>query len=932
MTDASSPVDLSTIQSMLYGRNSQRAEIDELLRGARSGRSGVLVICGEAGIGKSALLDYAAETATGMRVLRATGIEFEAELPFAYLHLLLRRELRRLEALPAVQADALRAALGQQTATTDDRFLIGQAVLSLLCEISDEAPLLCLVDDCQWIDRASMDALLFVARRVDAEGVAILLAGRGDEAVDVVGGLPTIELSGLEREASLSLLADQAGDLETQVRDWVVTEAAGNPLALIELPAMLSPDQRAGQLPVHGFPAGTGVSVSRVQQAFADRFAALPEGAQHFVLVAAAEDTGELATVLAAAEKFGTTLRDTGHAEHSGLVSVDGSAVRFRHPLCRAAVYSSAPAARQLAVHRALADVLCGPEDADRRAWHLAAAATECDESAAHELEQAAKRAAERGGRAAVAAAYERAAQLSADRFARGRRLTAAAEAAAEAGLVDRAKGLADRAAALVTEPHQLAAVAQIRAGFAHAQGSHPLAADILVEAARRITGAAPDVAARLLFEGASAACMAVDVPAMEKITRLLGSLTRAGRPDPIPVADAILGVAEIASGRPETGVPVLRGLSARTVEQPGKLGLREPARILLSLLIGDIETGYRLAVAFEHDCRERGAIGLLPEALLFLAKAQLATGQYCDAVTNATEGLRIARDTGQRQNRVHLIAIIACIAALEGDTERCNDLVAAMRQESPLAADTWSPGVLGLLDLSLGRHVAAFERLKVVTRLPNITTMPSLPVLVEVAMTVNDISCARAAYERFAAWALETGRRWPAAVMLRCRALLAANNEDDADAVDEWFAAAVDLHEGTMAPFEHARTRLLYGEWLRRHRRRADATTQLRVARELFDRLNVRPWADRAATELRAAGDTEGVPARSTDPLRSLTAQELQVVRLAAQGLSNRAIGARLFLSPRTVGYHLYKAYPKLGVANRAQLTQLLAQYRSID
>jgi DNA-binding CsgD family transcriptional regulator len=711
-----------------------------------------------------------------------------------------------------------------------------------------------------------------------------------------------------------------------------VSEAAGNPLALIELPELLSPDQRAGELPVNGFPARADANVSRVQQVFADRFAALPERTQAFVLVAAAEGTGELGTVLGAAEKFGATLRDAGQAERSGLVSVDGTTVRFRHPLCRAAVYRSAPTVRQVSVHRALADVLCGPEDADRRAWHLAAAATEYDECAADELERAAKRAAERGGRVAVTAAYERAAQLSADRFSRGRRLTEAAAAAAEAGLADRAKGLADRASTIVADPHQLAVLAQVRAGLAQAHGSHHLACDILVAGARQVGGEAPEIAARLLFGAASAACLAADIAAMEKVTGLLSSLGPARRPNSFPIAAAILGVADVASGSPDSGVATLRGLLASTVDQPGKLGLNEPARVFLSLLTGDIETAHRLAVALEHECRSRGAIGLLPEALVFLAKTQLVTGQYRYAVANATEGLRIARDTGQRQSIIHLTTILAYIAATEGAAERCRDLVAAMHWECPGTGDTWSACVLGLLDLGLGRREAAFDRLKVVTRLPNVTTMPSLPLLIEAAMAVGETSHARAAYEQFALWALATGERWPAAVMLRCRALLASGNEEEADAVEEWFAAAVDLHQGSSALFEHARTCLLYGEWLRRDRRRTDARTQLRAALELFERLDARAWVERARTELRASGETESVPAQSADPLRRLTPQEAQVARLAAQGLSNRAIGARLFLSPRTVGYHLYKAYPKLDVANRAQLTQLLTQNRSID
>ncbi|MFI6833617.1 ATP-binding protein [Kribbella sp. NPDC050241] len=907
---------------MLYGRTSERAEIDQLLRRAHRGRSGVLIVRGDAGIGKTSLLEYAARSATGMRVLRGTGIESEAELPFAYLHLVLHRDLDRLDSVPLVQAEALRAALGQRSAPTDDRFLVGQAVLSLLAELADDVPVLCLVDDAHWVDRASIEALLFAARRVEAEGIAILLAGRDDLADDIAADLPEVRLAGLDREESLALVSDTAADLAPRAKEWVVDEAAGHPLALIELPQLLSPDQRAGELPAHGLPVGAGTSISRVQQSFADRFSALPAKTQYFVLVAAAEDTGELAVVLAAAEGFGATLQDIEPAEQAGLLSIQGQAVRFRHPLCRAAVYRSATTARRVAVHRSLALALAGPEAADRRAWHLAAAATEPDECVAQELEEAAKRAAQRGGRIAVAAAYERAAQLSPERSARGRRLTAAATAAADGGLADRATLLADRAAALVSDPVQLAKLAHVQASLAQMRGRHRLACDLLLAAAQDVGADAPDAAARLLFSAMSAAWLACDLSAMEAATRLIESMNLTERAKVLPVAKALRGVADIAEGRPESGVPLLHDLLAMVHEQPQGLGLRERARVGLYLLTGDIETGHQVALALEHDCRTRGAIGVLPDALLFLAKSQLLTGHHRDAVANATEGLRIARDTGQRHSIGPLTAILAYVAAVEGQAHPCNEYVETIKRESPDPVDLWSPSLLGLLELGLGRYESAYGRLEGQIQSSNLMTLPNLPILVEVAVALGERGCAQIACDEFAAWAVATGEPWPLAVMMRCRALVGSDHE-----VERSFSEAVALHQGGAHPFEHARTRLLFGEWLRRQRRRSDARGHLRAALELFDLLDARPWAGRARTELRAAGEAESVPAPRIDPLRRLTPQELQVARLAAQGLSNPAIGARLFLSPRTVAYHLYKAYPKLGVANRAQLTLLLAQ-----
>ncbi|MCI3929348.1 helix-turn-helix transcriptional regulator [Streptomyces sp. AN091965] len=1017
----------------LYGRDQERAVVDGLLDGARKQRGGVLVVRGEAGIGKTALLDHAAEHATDLRVLRGLGIESESELAFAGLHLLLGAHADRLDALPAPQARALRAAFGLDVDApgggTADRFLVGLAVLSLLGEIAEERPLAVLVDDAQWLDQASVEALLFAARRLGSDPVALVFAVRDGHPFPA-SGLAELRLAGLDEETGARLLHQHADGLPAHVRGLVLQEARGNPLALLELPAALSAAQRSGDLHADFFHLGSRPVSERVERTFLDRARALPPRAQDLLVLAAAEPTGDLAAVLAAGRALDASLDDLAAAEASRLISVADGRLRFTHPLSRSAVYRAAPLSLRTAVHRALAEATT----ADRRAWHRAAAATGPDESVAADLERTAQAARRRGGHQAEAAAYERAAALSPTDEQRARRLVAAAEAVENAGEQQRAAGLADRAAAHPLDPLTRARLARIRATAANARGDQRAAHALLVEAAAEV-GPHDARAAAYMFLDAMSAAWALNDPGM--IARTSAGLaalrpTAAGRAGDVAggaapdgaagggvdgaasdvadgavwggapgdarrgahaaarggapgdarrgapgeargdaygaarLATAVDGLAAVALGDPARGLPAARLLveAPAAPEAPGEAasasgpagapGLWERASThWWHQLIGDLGAAYERARALERDCRAGDAIGLMPAALFHLARAQLLMGRLRDATASAAEGARIAEDTAQGLFAGNLRGVLAHIAAAEGDEDRCRALTRELSAQGLPIAGAWSGGALALLDLGHGRHDEALHRLEDLWAGPHGHSgfaLYALPDLVESAVRVGRPERAEAAAAAFGKWADATGQPWARAVALRCRALLAtvgaaagavegaeatgaagvtgaagdggaAARTDPADAL---FAEAVRVHLHDQRPFERARTELLYGEWLRRRLRRSDARPRLRAALELFDAVGAPLWAERARAELRATGETTPVRDREPGLLDRLTPQELQIVRLAATGLSNRDIAAQLFLSPRTVGYHLYKAYPKLGVASRGELARM--------
>ncbi|MBQ0866948.1 AAA family ATPase [Streptomyces sp. RK75] len=900
---------------VLHGRGEEISVIDRLLADCRTGRSGCLTITGEPGVGKTALLEYAASAAEGLRVMRSTGIESEAHLPFAGLHLLLRPALDRIDVLPAPQARALRGAFGLASAEPGDRMLVGIALLSLLAEFADQGPLLCLVDDAQWLDRASVEALLFAARRLDAEGIALIVSARTGFAAP---GLAQLPLTGLDAPAAAELLDEHAAALSPVDRYRVLAEAQGNPLALLELPAALAADPTvlAGQaLPMTG----------TVQAAFLDQVRRLPEPSRHLLLVAAAEDTGDRDVVLRAAADLGCRPTDLVPAEEADLLRVDNRTVRFRHPLVRSAVYQAAPFSLRLAVHTALAEVLDQPEDADRRAWHRAVVATGPDAQVAAELESTAQRAAARSGYAAAAAAYERAAQLTSPGPDHARRLVLAAEAAAEEGDVERMAELAGRGAAHADDLALTVRANRVRAAAAFHQGSLRTACRLLAEAAALTRDDDPSLAAHMMLDAVHAAWYLGEREIAETADQLDAL--------PLPPEDPLTHVARLLTWvvrsaigqgdrRPQT-LP-------RRIAAAQRSGFGGPHDTILvgatSLQAAGHDTeAHRVAGELLARCRTLGQLGPTPPVLACLARASTFLSRHSDAWDEATQALQLARELRHRQWIAETSGILAYLAAVRGDAQDCHafadEALTAPEPGVTAPGTPWAHWALALLDLGHSRWEAALNRLAALHAGPVRHQLPglrSIPDLIEAAVRLGRPADAREPLARLNDWARQTEQPWVEAHVQRCRALLAP----EADA-EELYRAALRLHPDDRQ-FERARTALLYGEWLRRMRRKSDARGRLREAHETFRRLGATPWAQRARAELDATGEVAPQPAAADGALAVLTPQEGKIIRLAARGLSNRDIAAQLFLSPRTVGYHLYKAFPKLGVTARAELAAL--------
>ncbi|WP_034091243.1 LuxR family transcriptional regulator [Streptacidiphilus albus] len=933
----------------LHGRAQEQAVIAGLLADARDGRSGALVLRGEPGIGKTALLEHAAATAAGagFRTVRASGVEYEAELPFAVLSLLLAPALDRLPALPGPQRRALEHVFGlaDDGGGPPDRLLTGLAVLTLLAELADEQPLLCLVDDAQWLDRESAAALLLAARRLQAEGVVLLLAAREGEGHWSAPGLPELRLGGLDAAAAAALLADRSTGLGLgpAARGRVLAEAHGNPLALVELPQSESHAESATVAGADAVPL-TG----RLQLAYHGQVTRLPAATQTLLLVAAAEESGDLALVLRAGALLGAGPGDLGPAEDAGLVRVADTRLAFRHPLLRSAVHRRAPLAQRLAAHRALAEALTATPtatptaaaggatgagegaDAGRRAWHLALAATGPDEPTAAALERAAEQAAHRGGHAGAATAYERAARLSPARGDATRRATCAAEAAVEAGELDRAAALAEETLRRAPEdPLTLAQLHLVQGVERFWRGSHEHALELLLRSAGLAAEEHPGPAARVLIQAFHAAWYLGEA----QLSRVLAELSALRLTDADPAAPLIGYLLDVT--RPLLGagaVPVepvavavaesvARARAGRTGAGRSAPGLDLMTVCGATLIIGRDDETVRLAEELVAEARALGAVGALPTLLFFLAEGELFAGRRQEALAHATESLRIAEDIGQTQWAAQMHSFLAWTSAVDGDEEA---VAAAVGRSlaAGVAGRPWSEWALAVLDLGRGRAEECLSRLEALTsgrQWFHVSAMRSVPDLVEAAVRLREPERAAAPFARFRGWAERVDRPWAAALVLRCEALLGGET-----GAEERYLAALKLHAEQPRPWEQARTELLYGEWLRRGRRRGEARTPLRSALRTFEQSDAAPWARRARTELGASGSA--APEREAPgPLAQLTPQESQIVRLAAQGLSNRDIAAQLFLSSRTVGYHLYKAYPKLGVAARGELPELL-------
>ncbi|MHA6764577.1 helix-turn-helix transcriptional regulator [Streptacidiphilus sp. PAMC 29251] len=633
--------------------------------------------------------------------------------------------------------------------------------------------------------------------------------------------------------------------------------------------------------------------------------------------------------VLRAGALLGGGAEDLRAAEEAGLVRVEaGTRLVFRHPLLRAAVLQRAPLVQRLATHRALAEVLT---DDRRRVWHLALAATGPDERLAAELERTAEHAARRGGHTGAAAAYERAARLSPAAADATRRHAYAAEAAAEGGELDRAAGLAEQALRRIAaepgpaDPLTLAQLLFVQGLTRFWHGDHQGALDLLLRTAELVTEPAPEHAARVLIQAFHAAWYLGEEP-VGLVRNRLAALAPGPEEWAAPLVGYLVQVTGALLGQDGDGDAPGPAPVAEVAARARAAGAAVPVDLGTvcgaALILGDDTGTVRLAGELVAEARAGGAVGALPTLLFFLAEGELFTGLPGDALAHATESLRLAEDTGQRQWASQMHSFLAYLTAIGGDTAAARES-AGNALAAGAAGRPWTQWALGLLDLGQGRAEECLSRLEPLVHGPqrhHVGALRAVPDLLEAAVRLRQPERAEAAFGYFRDWAGRSGQPWTAALVLRCEALLSA----DAGA-ERQFLAALKLHGEQHRPWDRARTELLYGEWLRRERRRTDARAPLRAALDAFEQLGAVPWAERARTELGATGTTAPSQGRPPGALALLTPQEAQIVRLAAQGLSNRDIAAQLFLSSRTVGYHLYKAYPKLGVASRGELAGLL-------
>jgi DNA-binding CsgD family transcriptional regulator len=897
--------------------------LDALLEGARSSRSGVLVVRGEAGIGKSALLDDAVARARGMPVLRAIGVESEAEMAFAGLHQLVRPVLGAIDRLPERQADALACAFGLGGGAVDDRFLVSLATLGLLSDTADDDGLLCAIDDAQWLDEPSAGALLFVARRLEAEGVVMLIGVReGGARRFEAPGLPELALTGLPTDAAATLLADRTGpSLAPAVRDRLLALSVGNPLALIELPGALSAEQLSGREPLlEPLPVG-----ERVEGAFLARIRHLEPDAQALLLLAAADDMGDLAAVLRAATELGIDRRALDGLETAALVHVDGTAITFHHPLVRSAVYRSATFTQREKAHGALARALPDEADADRRAWHLSAATPGPDATVADELERSAIRARGRAGHAAAAAALERAAHLSVDDQSRGRRLLACAESNWLGGRADRVEPLLDQSEPLLSVPELRARAALLRGSHELDRGVPDRAYEVLVEGARSAAEVDPPAALEMLVRAAEA-CWFSGRTEWAAELGALAAVVPVGAHDAGRFMVALLqGTGSVLHGDYERAVPLLE--QALTIAA----GFERPRHLIsaaaAAIDLGDIAGAHSRYARATAQLRRAGAVGDLILPLQLLATVEILLGRYASAIANAAEGLRLAVETGQETNTSYQLATLAFAEAWQGREADCRAHAAeamelAVRRGLALQGAV-AVYALGVLELGLRRMPEAVDHMAAIADPGSglahpLVALYSAPDLVEAAVRAGQPEVGEAALARFSAWAEHVPTRWPTAVAARSRGLLI-----DSKAADEHFEAALEHHADAEVPFQQARTQLLYGEHLRRALLRRDARPHLRAAAATFEAVGANPWADRARAELRATGET----ARRRDPstIDQLTAQELQIARFVSEGATNREVAGKLFLSPKTVEYHLHKVFTKLGIGSRAELARLL-------
>jgi DNA-binding CsgD family transcriptional regulator len=906
------------VEARLLGRRGERGALERVLDRARAGSSAVLVVRGEPGIGKTALLDYAASRASGFRVVRAAGVESEMELPFAGLHMVcsIPPMLGRLEKLPGPQRDALRVAFGLQEGDVPDRFLIGLAVLSLLADVAEDQPLACLVDDAQWLDQSSVQALAFVARRLLAEPVALIFAAREPSDEDELAGLPDLTVSRLgDRDARALLTSAVHGRLDPQVRDRIVAETGGNPLALLQLPRGLGPGDLAG-----GFwLPGTRPLASRIEHSFHRQFQALPRHTQRLLLTAAAEPVGDVTLLWRAARLQEIPTDAAAPAEAAGLVEF-GAAVRFAHPLARSAVYRWASPGDRRTAHCALAEATDAQVDPDRRAWHLAEAAAGPDEDVAAELMRAADRAQARGGLAAAAALLERAAALTPEPSRRAQRALAAAQTKYEAGALDDALALLGTAEAGAVDDPQRARVHLLRAQIAFASKRGSDAPQLLLRAARELEAVDPNLARATYIEALSAAMFAGRL-ARGGGAEEISEAALAGPPPPAapgPSGLLLQGLAVQFTAGYAAGAPIikqaLRAFRQETVLPP------QEARWLwfaswVALHLWDDEAWTVLSTRHLELVREAGALTALPFVLTNRSSVYAWSGELA-AAASIEEELRAATEaTGIAPVPYGALSI----AALRGREAEFSELIETSVSEAEARGEglalTVTEMLSGTLYLGLGRYDAALAAVRQAVHYqkegPAIWTLTEL---IEAAARSGQPQLAGHALELLAETTRASGTDWALGMEALCRALVS-----DGDAAERRYREAIERLAPARLRVQFARAHLLYGEWLRRQNRHVDAREQLRIAYQMLTAMGMEGFAERARQELLATGET--VRKRTVETLAELTAQEAQIARLARDGRTNQEISTQMFISPRTVEWHLGNVFTKLGITSRKQL-----------
>lgn len=912
-----------TSRRPLLGRNREREVLERLLEDALGGHGGALVLHGDPGVGKTALLEYATGAASGFEVLRTTGIEGEMTLPYAALQQLCSTKIGLIDRLPGAQGRALAVALGLSEGAPPHLYLVGLAVLGLLSEAAEEHPLLCVVDDTQWLDDGSARALAFVARRLLAERIALVFAAR--KKPDVLTRLPELDVLPLgHRDARALLDSVLPIRLDETIVERIVRETHGNPLALIEMPQGLTPAQLAG-----GFGLLSVGSLSdQIEESFVRRLASLPKAARELLLVAAADPLGDPAVVWRAAQLLEIPESAVHQVEGEGLVTL-GTEVVFRHPLVRSAVYRAAEPEERSRVHAALAEATDIATAPDRRAWHRARASSVPDEAVAAELERSAARAQARGGFSAAAAFLERSTALTPDESRRSRRALAAAQAKLQSGALEDALGLVATAEAGPLEPLERATAVLIRGQVALIATRSSDATSLLLDAAERLLSIDPELACETYLEALAAAIFAGRLAAPKASARSIAEAARsAPRSHTSTGPDLLLdGLSAVLTDSYGAAVPILREAQRVITDMPRTEQVRWmwPATVS-TFLLWDDDGWKRFADLHGELVRETGAIGELAIALGHRGQLHVFAGEL-DAAAAVEEAMHEATEMiGSPLAPYHPAALMA-MRGRETEAARFiaaarND-VAARGEGAGIAFLDWAES---LLYNGLGRYEQALTAARRVFDHSQLVELNwTLPELIEAASRVGEVQLASEANQLLSDRTAASGTDWALGIAARSHALLAAG----ADA-HELYSEAIERLTRTQMTVDLARSHLLFGEWLRREQRQRDARVQLGRAHELFSRFGMTAFARRAETELRATG--QRVRTRSVETLSYLTPQERRVSELASQGATNKEIAAQMYISAATVEYHLHKAFRKLGVKTRTGLAGQLAQAKDKD